>query len=215
MRHRHTVEQYGVRVEIPTEAPKISHIDTRSYHPWHARGPVLSRLSDSGGCPNANRLYARSPLPGENCQPPCGRDRNQAAAHGPLSRFRGAKDPALVTGRRHTGKPLGRPVKAFPILLPVSLAPCRSMRFGPPASRSGSPLRLRRDGRTSKCLAATPSRTRQPVKACPSETLRLRTFSPIRMSISVSYFRARVLPLHREVGPSTAERGRADPRKGP
>ena len=89
LRHRHTVEQYGVRVEIPTKAHRISHSSARSYHTWHARGHVLSRLSDSGGCPNARRLYARSPLPGENCQPPCGRDRNQAAAHGPLSGCKG------------------------------------------------------------------------------------------------------------------------------
>ena len=41
----------------------------------------------------------------------------------------------MVTGRRHTGRPLGRPVKAFPILLPVSLTPCRSSAFRWPAGR--------------------------------------------------------------------------------
>ena len=100
------------------------------------------------------------------------------------------------TGRRHTGKPLGRPVKALPILLPVSSTPCRSMRFiGSPAARLGSPPRLRRAGRTSRCLAATPSSTRQPVKAYPPETLRLVFSLPIRMSISVSNLRARELLL--------------------
>ena len=29
------------------------------------------------------------------------------------------------TGQRHTGRPLGRPIKAFRILLPVSPPPCR------------------------------------------------------------------------------------------
>jgi hypothetical protein len=32
LRHRHTVEQYGVRVEIPTEAPRVSHGSTRSMY---------------------------------------------------------------------------------------------------------------------------------------------------------------------------------------
>ena len=37
LRHRHTVEQYGVRVEISTEAHKVSHSSTRSSltgHSW-------------------------------------------------------------------------------------------------------------------------------------------------------------------------------------
>jgi hypothetical protein len=32
LRHRHTVEQYGVRVEIPTEAHRVSHGSTRSMY---------------------------------------------------------------------------------------------------------------------------------------------------------------------------------------
>ena len=212
MRHRHTVEQYGVRVEIPTKARRISHGSTRSYHTRHARGHVLGRLSDPGGCPSARRLSARSPLPGENCQPPCGRDRNQAAAHGSLS---GCKGPcAVVTGRRHTGKPLGRPVKAFPILLPVSLAPCRSMRFGPPASRSGSPPDSGEPVERVGALRRPPRVLDSPLRLCPSETLRLGIYSPIRKSISVSTSGLRCYPLHPEVGSSTAEPGRADPSKG-
>jgi hypothetical protein len=63
----------------------------------------------------------------------------------------------MVTGRRHTGRPLGPPVKAFPILLPVSLSPCRSLRFvGPSAASSGSPPRLRGAERTSRCLRRPP-----------------------------------------------------------
>ena len=75
--------------------------------------------------------------PMKTANPPVGGTETRPRRTVPSS---GCKGPcAVMTGRRHTGKPLGRPVKAFPILLPVSLAPCRSMRFGPPASRSGSP----------------------------------------------------------------------------
>ena len=170
LRHRHTVEQYGVRVEIPTKAHRISHSSARSYHTRHARGHVLSRLSDSGGCPNARRLYARSPLPGENCQPPCGRDRNQAAAHGPLSGCKGSC--ALVTGRRDVGEPLVQPVRASP-------SHCPSRR--PPTFYASSDLRSDRwpagrevgaavpgseePGERTCSLSAAPSPSRPPVKA--------------------------------------------------
>ena len=50
LRHRHTVEQYGVRVEIPTKARRISHGSTRSYHTRHARGRVLGRCWKSQYC---------------------------------------------------------------------------------------------------------------------------------------------------------------------
>ena len=83
-----------------------------------------------------NRPYARSPLPGENCQPPCGRDRNRAAAHGPLSGCKGSCAGDWPSG---PGEPLGWPVRAFPIPVSVPTTPYRSARFGPPASRSGSP----------------------------------------------------------------------------
>ena len=33
LRHRHTVEQYGVRVEIPTEAPRISLVSIAAHAP--------------------------------------------------------------------------------------------------------------------------------------------------------------------------------------
>ena len=90
---------------------------------------VYSKLSIAEGSPEVR-------CPVKTVNPPVGGTETKPRRTVP---FRGAEDPALVTGRRHTGKPLGRPVKAFPILLSVSLAPCRSMRFGPPASRSGSP----------------------------------------------------------------------------
>jgi hypothetical protein len=51
-----------------------------------------------------------------------------AVARGPLE---GCMDPASVTGRRHTGKPLGQPVKALKPLL-------KGMLKGP-YSRLGSP----------------------------------------------------------------------------
>ena len=103
----------------------------------------------------------------------------------------------ILTGRRSMGEPLVRPVKASPSHCPSRRAvdPLRSVRFGPPAARSGSSPRLRGAGRTSESLATTPSSTRQPVKACPSETLRLVIISPIRKIVSVSNFRARELPF--------------------
>ena len=192
MRHRHTVEQYGVRVEISTKTHRISHSSTRSSltgrsWPWFES---MIRVRVSRCCPHVMHATAR-----RNCQPPYGRDRRMdRICSGVMQQWIPGDTPS--TGRRHTGKPLGRPVKALPILLPVSSTPCRSMRFiGSPAARLGSPPRLRRAGRTSRCLAATPSSTRQPVKAYPPETLRLVFSLPIRMSISVSNLRARELLL--------------------
>ena len=127
LRHRHTVEQYGVRVEISTEAPRISHCGTRSFHTWYARGHGMSRRSDSGGCPYANRLYAHAPLPGETANPPVGgTDACIGLCGGAWSPFRGAKgckDPALVTGQRDPGEPQSWPVKAFPAPVSVSKTP--------------------------------------------------------------------------------------------
>ena len=113
---------------------------------------------------------------------------------GSLTGVHGCVPTWHVTGRRSVGEPLVRPVKASPSHCP-SRRPPRSVRFGPPAARSGSSPRLRRAGRTSESLAATPSSTRQPVKAYPSETLGLVVTLPIRMSISVSNLRARELLL--------------------
>jgi hypothetical protein len=114
----------------------------------------------------------------------------------------------MVTGRRHTGRPLGPPVKAFPILLPVSLSPCRSLRFvGPPAASSGSPPRLRGAEQTSRCLRRPPHVLDRPSRPCPSETLRFEITSPIRMSISVSNFRARELPFAPRSWPLSAPSG--------
>ena len=137
MRHRHTVEQYGVRVEIPTKAHRRSHSSARSYHTWHARGHVLSRLSDSGaGVPTPDVSMPDRRCPVKTANPPVGGTETKQRRTVP---FRGAKDRALVTGRRDPGEPLGWPVRAFPIPVSVPTTPCRSTRFGPPASRSGSP----------------------------------------------------------------------------
>ena len=133
-----------------------------------------------------------------NCQPPFGRNRRCIgyAVVWSLAGVHGCVPTWHVTGRRDVGEPLVRPVRASPSHCPSRRPPVVLLRFfGPPAARSGSSPRLRRAGRTSESLAATPSGTRQPVKAYPSETLRLVVTSPIGLSISVSNLRARELLL--------------------
>ena len=50
LRHRHTVEQYGVQVEISTEAPRVSYGSTRSmYTRLQARGHVLNPTDSCSG----------------------------------------------------------------------------------------------------------------------------------------------------------------------
>ena len=86
------------------------------------RGHGLSRLSDSGGCPDANRLAITVSMPARHrpakLPTPTWEEQMRgsvyAVARGPLE---GCMDPASVTGRRHTGKPLGQPVKALKPLL--------------------------------------------------------------------------------------------------
>ena len=123
MRHRHTVEQYGVRVEISTKTHRISHSSTRSSltgrsWPWFES---TIRVRVSRCCPHVMHATAR-----RNCQPPFGRDRRMdRICSGVMQQWIPGDTPS--TGRRHTGKPLGRPVKALPILLPVSSTPCRSV----------------------------------------------------------------------------------------
>ena len=115
---------------------------------------------------------------------------------GSLTGVHGCVPTWHVTGRRDVREPLVRPVRASPSHCPSRRPPVVLLRFvGPPAARSGSSPRLRRAGRTSESLAATPSSTRQPVKAYPSETLHLVVALPIRKSISVSYLWARELPF--------------------
>ena len=115
---------------------------------------------------------------------------------GSLTGVHGCVPTWHVTGRRDVREPLVRPVRASPSHCPSRRPPVVLLRFvGPPAARSGSSPRFRRAGRTSESLAATPSSTRQPVKAYPPETLRLVFSLPIRMSISVSNLRARELLL--------------------
>ena len=73
LRHRHTVGQYGVRVEISTKTHRISHSSTRSSltgrsWPWFESNDSCSGVSMSSPC------HARH-CPRRNCQPPLGRNR--------------------------------------------------------------------------------------------------------------------------------------------
>jgi hypothetical protein len=142
-------------------------------------------------------MPARHTTARRNCQPPLAEEQTLVSDMqwcGSLAGMHGARVPTWhLTGRRDVGEPLVRPVKASPSHCP-SRRPPRSVRFGQPAARSGSSPRLQRAGRTNESLAATPSSTRQPVKAYPSETLHLVVTSPIRKSITASNFRARELP---------------------
>ena len=93
----------------------------------------------------------------------------------------------MVTGRRHTGRPLGPPVKAFPYPVarvddPLSFVCVILAYYGPPAASSGSPPRLRGAERTSKCLRRPPHELDRPLRPCPSETLRLVITSPMGRS---------------------------------
>jgi len=134
---------------------------------------------------------------------------------GSLTGVHGCVPTWHMTGQRDVREPLVRPVRASPSHCPSRRPPVVRLRFvGPPAARSGSSPRLRRAGRTSESIAATPSSTRQPVKAYPSETLHLVVALPIRKSITISYFRARVLPFAPgSWSLSSHSRGRADPRE--
>ena len=113
----------------------------------------------------------------------------------------------MVTGRRDPGEPLSWPVRAFPVPVSVPTTPCRSARFGPPASRSGSPPDSGEPVERVGAFRRPPRVLDSPLRLCPSETLRLGTSLPISKSNTVSCFRAWVLPLHREVGPATVTSG--------
>ena len=204
---------YGVRVEIPTEAPKISHIDTRSYHPWHARGPVLSRLSDSGGCqPRSTVHMPDRRCPVKTANPPVGGTETKQRRTVP---FRGAKDRALVTGRRDVGEPLVRPVKASPSHCPSRRPPTfyasSDLKFDRwPAGReigaavpgSGEP------GERTCSLSAAPSPAREPVKAVSIRGAAEGVLLADQLEhLGVELPCSGVSPLQREVGPSTVASG--------
>ena len=80
--------------------------------------------------------------------------------------FRGAKDPALVTGRRDVGEPLVRPVKASPSHCP-SRRPPTFCAFRWPAGREiGAAVPGSKEPGERTCsLSAAPSPAREPVKA--------------------------------------------------
>jgi hypothetical protein len=123
--------------------------------------------------------------------------------------FRGAKDRALVTGRRDVGEPLVRPVKASPSHCP-SRRPPTFCAFRWPAGRevgaavpgSGEP-----DERTCSLLAA-PLPAREPVKAvsirgAAEGVLLADQLEQLGLELPCSG----VSPLQREVGPSTVASG--------
>jgi hypothetical protein len=153
------VEQYGVRVEIPTEAHEVSHSSTRSMYTsswpcFESNGFLFGRryaLSMPTPCP------AKLPTPSWEEQTLYRKSDMQWC--GSLAGMHGCVPTWHVTGLRgDVGEPLVRPVKSSPSHCP-SRRPPRSVRFGPPAARSGSSPRLQRAGRTNESLAATPSST--------------------------------------------------------
>ena len=143
LRHRHTVEQYGVRVEIPTEAHRVSHGSTRSM--YTSSWPCF----ESNGFQFGRRYALSMPhtTARRNCQPPYGRNRRCIghAVGGSLAGMHGCVPTWHTTGQRDVREPLVRPLRASPSHCPSRQPPVVRLRFiGPPAARSGSPPRLRR-----------------------------------------------------------------------
>ena len=69
MRHRHTVVQYRVQVEIPTKARRISHGITRS-SALVAMVRIYHQYDSGFGCPDAISVPTQhTPLPGETLTP--------------------------------------------------------------------------------------------------------------------------------------------------
>ena len=133
MRHRRTVEQYGVRVEIPTEAHKISHGSARSSltgYSWpcanltihvgcqYAEWEIILSLSV---CPlhAPHHCPAKLPTPSweeQTLVSDMQRRESLAGMHGRVPTWH-------LTGRRSTGEPLVWPVKASPSCCPSRRPP--------------------------------------------------------------------------------------------